>query len=175
MKKLNDFLDILVRYLILVLVAFPNLYLFYLIFSPLTIYSVYFILKLFTDVSLTANLIQVNGYFPIEIIKACVAGSAYYLLLILNLSTPKIKFSKRIKMILISFLAFLVLNISIILLMFFLFLKQSPFFDFIHLFFWYVVSVVFVVGIWFLEVKLFKIKKIPVYSDFKFLLKKARK
>ena len=40
---------------------------------------------------------------------------------------------------------------------------------------WYLGSTLFVIGIWFIEVKLFKIKEIPIYSDIKFLYLNLRK
>lgn len=172
MKKIN-ILDISLRYLILVLVALPNLYLFYLIFTPLTLYPVYFIFSLFFDTILTGTTIMVKE-IPIEIIKSCVAGSAYYLLLILNLSTPNIKLNKRIKMALVSFIAFLLLNILRIVILSFLALSNSSFFSITHQISWYLLSVLFVVGIWFAVVKIFNVKKIPFYSDIKLLYKQIK-
>ena len=46
-------------------------------------------------------------------------------------------------------------------------------FDITHKIFWYSLSILFVVGIWFLEVKLFKIKSIPFYSDIISVYKKS--
>ena len=162
--------SILSRYLILIAVAIPNLYIFYLIFTPLTIYPVYFFLNLFYDASLLGNTITIN-FISIEIIQACVAGSAYYLLLILNLSTPNIKINKRIKMIFLAFLSLLILNILRIFFLSILAISGSSFFEITHIIFWYAISIVFVVGIWFTQVKNFKITQIPFYSDLKSLYK----
>jgi len=169
-KLKKQLTDIFVRYLILILIALPNLYIFYLIFKPLTLYPVYFLLSLFFECSLSGHTISV-GCLPIEIIDACVAGAAYYLLLILNLSTANIKLSKRIKMILLSFASFLVLNIIRIIYLSLLFISNSPWFDFVHKTFWYLLSIAFVIGIWFAEVKIFKIKEIPFYTDVLFIKK----
>ncbi|GAF92595.1 unnamed protein product, partial [marine sediment metagenome] len=110
MKKISkQFTDILIRYIILLIIALPNLWLFYFVFTPLTIYPVYFLLNLFFDSSLIGNVVLVEDCFPIELIGACIAGSAYYLLLILNLSTPKIKFQKRVNMIFLSFIFLLII------------------------------------------------------------------
>ena len=168
-KTYKQFIDISMRYIILIIIALPNLWLFYLIFTPLTIYPVYFLLNLFFDSSLIGNTILVENCFPIELIGACIAGSAYYLLLILNLSTPKIKFPKRFKMMLSSFAFLLIINVLRIFLLSLMFISGSSLFDITHKLFWYVGSVVFVVGIWIAEVKLFNIKEIPFYSDIKFL------
>ncbi len=172
MKKLN-YINLSLRYLILVLVALPNLYLFYLIFTPLTIYPVYFILNSLFSATLTGTTILVKE-IPIEIIKSCVAGSAYYLLFILNLSVPNIKLNKRIKMVLVSFVAFLSLNILRIVILSSMALSGSSFFDITHQISWYLLSVLFVVGIWFAVVKLFNVKQIPFYSDIKLVYKEIK-
>jgi len=165
-KKKNGFLDLIVRYLILVLVAIPNLWLFYLVFTPLTAYPVYWLLGLFYDTSLlNNNIILVNHTISIELVRACIAGSAYYLLLILNLSTPEIKVKKRIKMIALSFFVFFIVNILRIFSLSLVAVAGSSFFDITHTIFWYALSTVFVVAIWFAEVRIFRIKEIPFYSD----------
>jgi len=166
-------IDIILRYLIIALIALPNLYLFYLIFTPLTIYPLYFILNIFFDVALTGNSLLLNG-FSINIINACVAGAAYYLLFAINMSIPGIKIRKRAYMIGFSFLSLLILNIIRILTLILVLFYGASFFDITHKFFWYILSTLFVVLIWFAEIKFFKIKQIPVYTDFNYLYKKAR-
>jgi len=166
--------NVFLRYLILIAVALPNFWIFYFIFTPLTVYPVYFLLSFFYDSLLIGNIILVNDV-AIDLIKACIAGSAYYLLLILNLSIPKIKIQKRIKMILFAFGIFLAVNVLRIFLLGIMILEKSSLFNFTHQLFWYLVSIVFVVGIWFTEVKIFKIKEIPFYSDIVFVYKKIFK
>ena len=170
-KTYKQSADILIRYFILVLVAIPSFYIFYLVFTPLTIYPTFLILNLLFDSILIKNVIIINNEIPIEIIKACIAGSAYYLLLVLNLSTPNINFQKRTKMIFFAFSALLIMNILRIVFLSFIFLEGFPFFVLAHQLFWYFLSTIFVIAIWFSEVKFFKIKEIPFYSDFKFLHK----
>lgn len=170
-------LGILIRYPVLILSALFNLEIFYIVFTPLTIYPVYYLLKFFFDTVLIGNVILVSQNIPIEMIKSCIAGSAYYLLLILNLSIPNIKIGKRIWMIFLSFLSFLVLNIIRVIMLVMIFMYNFAAFDVTHKLFWYALSTIFVVGIWFAEVKIFRINEIPVYSDMKFLLslKKIKK
>jgi exosortase/archaeosortase family protein len=175
MKKKNFILDFILRYFLMIAIAIPGLYLFYLVFTPLTFYSVYWFFDLFTNVSLSGNSIYFNSTHFIEIIGACVAGSAYYLLFILNLSTPNIKFSKRIYMLLISFGLFLAINLLRIIVLGFMYIVNSSWFETAHELFWYLGSVVFVVGIWFLMVWKFGIKEIPFYSDIKHLTKQIKK
>ena len=109
-KKIGEFRDIIIRYILLIALSFNGLFIFYLIFTPLTVYPLFFIFNYFFGAVLDGTTIYA-GDIPIEIIKACVAGSAYYLLLIFNLSTPDIKINQRLRMIFFSFLIFLVVNI----------------------------------------------------------------
>ena len=166
------FYGILIRYSILVLVAIPNLWIFYAIFTPLTVYPSYFLSKLFFDtIFIGKSTFLISGQIPIDLIKACIAGAAYYLLLILNLSIPQISLKKRLTMIGISFASLLVLNIIRIVLLISVYVSDNAIFDITHKIFWYALSTIFVVGIWFAEVKIFKIKGIPFYLDIKFLFK----
>jgi len=171
-KIAKQFTGILIRYAILILSAFPNFFLFYFVFTPLTVYPIYFLLSLFFEPSLMGNIVLINK-IPIEIIKPCIAGSAYYFLFILNLSIPNIKIKKRIKMIFLAFASLLILNILRIFFLSLMVINDSVWFGITHMFFWYVLSTVFVLGIWFLEVKLFKIKQTPFYSDLKFVYKNS--
>src|SRR4030042_3516376 len=173
-RDVKLFLDIIVRYFLLVIIGIFSFKIFYFLFSSLTIYPVFFLLNLFFKTSLFYNIIFVNN-IPIEIIGPCVAGSAYSLLLILNLSIPGIKFGKRLGILFFSFLSLLLVNILRIFLLSIMLVAGISFFDMTHKLFWYLGSSVFVVGIWFLGVKLFKIKEIPFYSDIKFLFKNLRK
>ena len=173
-KKFQGLSSILVRYSILIASGISNFWLFYFLFTPLTIYASYFLLKLFyQNTSLIANIILVNS-IPIEIIEACVAGSAYYLLLIFNLSIPNIKIKKRLLLLLFSFSLFFIVNIIRIVVSSYLLVSGATWFDFAHRLFWYIGSIVFVVGIWFFSVKLFKIKEIPFYTDIKNLFSLAK-
>lgn len=161
------------RYLLLIIVGLPNLFLFYFIFTPLTVYPVFFILDLFLTVLMDGTRIYIQNYqSTINLIPACIAGSAYYLLFILNLSIPNKTFKERFIMLLYAFSAFLFINIlRISTLALFL---ESAYFNSFHAFSWYILSILIVVLIWFSEVKLFKIKEIPFYEDIKFLYKQTK-
>jgi len=161
--------DILVRYLILIVIGILNVQIFYFLFTLLTIYPVYFLLNIFFDVTISSNLLIVKN-FPIEIVGACVAGSAYYLLLILNLSTPRINLVKRIFSLIFSFTLLLLINILRIFFLSLLLVSGSAFFDITHQLIWILGSIIFVISVWFLTVKIFRINSIPFYSDIKFLL-----
>ena len=171
---LKEGILITLRYLILLALMF-FLPLIYKIFTPPTIYLSAGLLKLaFYQVGINQNIIILNSQTFIQIIPACVAGSAYLLLLILNLAVP-MKAKKRIYSIILSFLFLLTLNVLRIFLFSALFERKFLLFDFVHKLFWYVLSTIFVIGIWFLIVKMFSIKEIPIYSDMKTLVKRMRK
>ena len=163
---MNKIQEILVRYFLIIILSAGNLYLFYSLFSPITIYPVFFFLDIVFNAELFGHTILVENV-PIILINACIAGSAYYLLLFLNLSTPGIKIIKRVGFILLSFLIFLLLNIIRILILSVMAIKGNSHFYITHILFWYLLSTIFVVLIWFFLVKFFKVKNVPFYSDLK--------
>ena len=173
-KRTKNLLDIFLRYAILILIALPGLQIFYFLFSSLTIYPVFFLLNLFYDVSLSGNVIHVLDRYFIEIIAACVAGSAYYLLFILSMSLRKIKLRRRLNLIFLSFLLFLIANILRVFILSVLYVSNFSFFDIAHKVFWYVGSIILVIFIWFVLIKIFKIKEIPFIEDIKFLSRLKR-
>ncbi len=159
---MNKIVDIIIRYALIVIAGLGNLYIFYKIFTPLTIKTIALIL----NAQIIQNTILFNS-IVIEIIPACVAGSAYYLLFILNFSIPNIKIKTRIKILFFTFLSLFALNIARIILL--TLLTNSNLFNAIHLIFWYVLSTIFIIAIWILTIHLFKIKSIPFYTDFKYI------
>jgi exosortase/archaeosortase family protein len=171
-RSSNEFLSILCRYFLLIILSLGGLWIFYSVFTPLTIYPVYFLFNYFFGATLTGTTVYV-GNVPIELIKACIAGSAYYLLLIFNLSTPNIKINQRLRMLVFAFLIFLVVNILRIFVLGILYMAGSPFFDIAHQLSWYAGSVILVTAVWFFQVKIYRLKEIPFYSDIKFLYKNS--
>ncbi len=171
---MNKLYSLVSRYALILIAGLGNLFIFYKVFYPLTFFPVEFILNIFGDVNsfYRLNLILFNTT-AVDIVAACVAGSAYYLIFILVMSTAGLKILKRIKILLFSTLIFLVFNIIRIVLM--ALIAGSVYFEQVHMFFWYFISIIFVVLIWFFAVKLFKIKEIPIYSDLKYLLKQTKK
>lgn len=162
------------RYLIIFLAAIPNFFVFYFIFTPLTIYPLLKIYNLFIgEVILEESTFYFSNNNIIEIIPACVAGTAYYLLFALNLSTPKISIKKRIYFLIYSFAFLLALNILRIFGLSVIFVNGSELFDSAHKLLWYFGTAIFVILIWFVGIKIFKVGKIPVYSDLKYLNEKA--
>lgn len=173
-SKLKFILNILTRYLILLLLVL-FLPLFYKFLTDITIFFSSILLKLFFhSIAINNNTIIINSGVLIEIISACIAGSAYILLLILNL-TSSMRIKPRVLSILFSFLLLFALNVSRISLLSVLYYNNFLFFEFTHKLLWYGLSTVFVVGIWFLVIKIFKVKEIPVYSDITKILKIIKK
>jgi exosortase/archaeosortase family protein len=173
-KEAKGIIDIAVRYGMLVVAGFLSTQIFYVLFSKLTVYPVSFLLGLFFSVLPLGNTLIINGA-AIEIIGPCVAASAYYLLLILNLSIPNLTVKKRLAVFLFTSFSFLLINVLRIFFLSLMFINGFPLFDITHKLFWYAGSTVFVVAIWFLAVKLFKVKDIPFYSDLKSLMLKRKK
>ena len=53
--KTKELIDIVFRYLLILLLAIGNLAIFYLIFTPLTVYPVFWLLKIFYTISINGN------------------------------------------------------------------------------------------------------------------------
>ena len=124
--------SITLRYFLLLILGLGNLFIFYLIFTPLTVYPVFWLIGSSNQATLLQGTytsvcellegtfleslacmnttIFFKDYFA-SIIPACIAGSAYYLLLILNLSTP-MGLKTRIKSLSFILILFLILNIA---------------------------------------------------------------
>lgn len=162
------------RYLFLFLIGLSNLYIFYFLLTPITIYASYYLLSVFYNVSWVSSNTFLISNSVIEIAPACVAGAAYYFLLILNLTTP-MNSKKRIFSITFSLLCFFILNTLRIALMSFLIVKDSSFYALTHELTWHFGSTILLIIIWFSSVRLFRIAGIPFVTDFKDILKAVRK
>ena len=172
-KEKNKLLFIILRYLFVLLIALPKLEIFYFIFTPLTLYPVYFLLNLVYNTLFFQNTLILQGY-SIDIISACVAGSAYYLLLLLNFSVS-MPIKKRILSLVFSLFSFLIINILRIFIFSILLVSSFQYFDITHKIFWYFLSAVFVFLIWLATIKIFRIQEIPFYDDLKFMYKLTKK
>lgn len=167
---MKNIYEIFFRYFISIIAYLGNLKIFYIIFTPLTIYFSYFLLNVFFESSLINSTINING-LEITLINACIAGSAYYLLFILNLSTPNIKIEKRLLILAFSFSLLLIFNVFRIFFLAILFMYNCAYFEIVHSIVWHLISGALVILIWFFQIYFFKIKSIPFYSDLKFLYK----
>ena len=165
-KESRKILGMLVRYFSIVLLGLGNLYVIYKLLTPLTIGVLSFILSIFTDVITNGNFFLLDS-LTIEIVPACVAGSAFYLLLILILSSADIKPGIRTKAIMTSFVMLFALNVTRILIL--IPLSGTLYFETIHWVFWHLVSTVFVVAVWLGVVRMYGVKSVPIYSDLKYV------
>ncbi len=168
---MKTYKEIIIRYAVLIIIGLFDLAVFYTIFTPLTVYPVFKILSTIdkTTFLLAPNIISLRDFY-FNLIPACIAGAAYYFLCILNLTTP-MSLKKRVKSLGFLLGAFLSTNIFRILIFIWLAIIGFPYFDVTHRFVWYTGSTIFVVALWFIQVWLFKIENIPVYTDIKSLMK----
>jgi exosortase/archaeosortase family protein len=167
-------LGMFARYLILALVPLGGMALFYLVFTPLTIYPVFWILKkIYADSVLlgTTTLYFQEQYA--NIVPACVAGAAYYLLVILNLTTP-MPLLQRLKSLVFMLVVFLALNILRIVIFANLLAQGANYFDIAHQMAWYFGSTVLIIIVWFITVLIFGIRNIPIYTDVTTLIAEIR-
>lgn len=167
-------IDFITRYsLAVILSVFNNG--FYLIFSPWTLYLTFWILDLFYVVSLKGNEIIFDS-ISFTLIPACTASVAYLLLGLLILTTRSIRWITRLKMFIYGSMLLLFFNILRILILVFVYVNFGKnYFDALHIIFWEVVSTIVVILIWIGLIKWYRVKNIPVYSDFKFLLESVKK
>lgn len=149
---------------------------FYLIFTYPTIIVSFILLKLFGYNVIKEGTSLVVNNVTLNFVEACVASSAYYLLLFLILLTKDIKLKTMIDMFLLgSIIIFIVNIIRIFILIVILLAKGYDWFNLIHLTFWYGVASVLVFLVWIYLTKKYRIKSIPVYSDVLYLISKIKK
>lgn len=165
-KSSKKITNLFLRYLTILALGTSNLYLIYKILTPATIHATNTILNLFTITTLTENIIHFNQT-TIQIVPSCVAGSAFYLLLALLLSTANIKPKTRLNAILTAVAILFALNVTRILIL--TSLTNSPNFETLHWIFWHIISTLFVVATYIATIKLYKIKSIPIISDIKYM------
>ena len=177
MGKAGGITGIFMRYIIALLISLNSLYIFYLIFTPLTVLPSYYLLTIFYNAAINGNVIFINNII-ILLNEACIAGSAYFLLAVLNLATYGIKPLERLRIFIFDASLLLLFNILRIVMFSYALVSGFAFFDAMHIIVWYGLSILVVVLIWLWTIKLFRIKAIPVLSDFaalRKLLKPERK
>ena len=158
--------SIFIRYSLALLVALSSsIFSFFLL--PLTMYTTYFLLRLFSSVQMIEGALQF-GEVRFLFIPACAATLAYILLLECILLTRGISFQKALKMFFCGALAVFFMNVLRILLLIWVYVEYGKnYFDVLHILFWQFVSVFFVVAVWIALVEYFHIKAIPMWSDVK--------
>lgn len=172
MKSDKKIYSLFNRYILILILGLGDLALFYVLFTKPTVLLANFLLSFISPTVLINNSILFKETL-INIIPACIAGSAYYLLAILTLALPNIKLKKRLGLLGFLFTSLFIFNTLRI--FFLALINRTDLFSMIHILTWYFVTIIFVVLIWFFAIKKFKIKEIPVYSDIKFLLSLTKK
>lgn len=161
----KDIIFMFCRYLFLLIIGINISYL-YAIFAPLTIYPVFFILNfLYSSASLSGNVISFSSS-SVVLTEACIAGAAYYFLLLLNMSV-QMPIKTRLRSLFFLILSFLFLNIIRIVLFSALFNAGFAYFSLAHKLIWHLGSTVLLIALWFINIKAFKINAIPIYTDIK--------
>ena len=165
-EKINEkefIINLIMRYALAFLFSLGSFWIFYVVFTPLTFYPSALILKILYNATIEAPFILL-GKYTVFIDKACVAGSAYFLMFLINMATHGISWPKRIKIVLLNFGSLLILNILRIGFLAILLLTLPGLYDVTHFIFWHVISTVFVIAIWLFTSKAYKIYKIPFFS-----------
>lgn len=144
---------------------------FYFLFSKITLFgSLPLFYFLGYSIEVRSYTLFLDGHV-LDFIPACVATSAYYLLTLLVLLTKDVKLKTRAYLFLSgSFLILLMNIIRIDILLYVLLNMGENWFEKAHIFFWQFLSSIYVAAVWIFLTYKFKVKSIPVYSDFKFLL-----
>ena len=171
-KQTHEVRELAARYGLALLLGLNNLWVFYFLFLPLTLFPVAGILSIFYHLSLAEKSISIAPK-AIEITDACVAGAAYYLLALLILTTRNIPRRTRMNMFAFGAFILLIINIIRILILSGMYLNDAASFEITHQIFWFALSTLAVVLIWIFTARAFRIQSIPVYSDMKFLVEQA--
>ena len=149
---------------------------FYMIFSWWTLKLSYLLMNLFHGATYAGGNIIVVGKNVIELIPACVAASAYLLLALLILLTRGISFKKGFVLFFAGSILILIANVIRIEILTALLLNNGVnYFEALHLFFWKILSSVYVAAAWIFLCWWFDVKEIPVYSDIMALHNSKRK
>ena len=161
------------RYIIAILL-FLLIDFIYVILKMPTLFLSTLILDIFynVDVYYLSSLFVINDN-NFELVEACIAGSAFVLLVALNLVTS-MDWKTRIKSLAFLLLSLFVLNVIRISAFATLYVNEFTYFDFTHYAFWYFGSTILVVLLWFSAVRIFNISSIPLYTDIRLLIQEIR-
>ncbi len=145
------------------------------IFAPLTMFWSFYLFNIFVPGSVLEGVKLITPTNTFSFIPACTAASAYLLLSLLILLTKDISWENRLKMFISGSLAILFFNLIRIEILLFFFYKLTNIYPLIHLFFWKFMSTLYVVFVWIILSKVYKVKSIPAYSDIKHLIRLIKK
>jgi len=150
--------------------------LFQYIFENLTLQTTYVLLKL-ARVEVVIGLygvkhaIDLFNEYTLNIVKYCVTASAYYLYTLLVILVYDVSIWKRIKLMLLGYMAIFTMNIARILILIVILVEKGPEnFQLAHDFMGTILSIFYVIIIWILFSIALGIKNIPIITDFKILI-----
>ena len=150
---------------------------YYLFFIPTIIFP-YLILKII-GFNIMLDFSNSNLYLDniiLNFISACVASTAYHLLLILILLTKVLNIKKIVSMFLLGSLMILAINIIRVVVLSYTFINYGyEAFNSLHLLLWRGAASVIVFLIWIILIKIYKPKAIPVISDLIYLYNLVKK
>ena len=170
---MNENKKMFLRYSFLIITGFLIGYL-YDIFRPLTLYPVYYGFKILGYNPLILNGNIHIGYQELVFVNACIAASAYYLFLVLVLSTKGLTFEEILKIYGIGVISILFVNILRIIGMGIILIRfEENLFETWHMILWRFVATFFIAFLWIYLSRKFLINNIPFYTDFEYLLNKS--
>lgn len=165
---------LVIRISLALLLLLVPINIFYFIFLKPTLLLSFITLNAYNPTVISDSLIINNEI--LRFVPACIATSAYYLLVILILLTKDLKFGKALKLFLVGAFVIFIANIARIDLLVIALLEFGiEWFDRLHLFIWEFLSTIFIAILWIFLTRKFDIKTIPAYSDLRYLMKESRK
>jgi exosortase/archaeosortase family protein len=170
---MREVYDYLMRYGLVAILGALALEPLYWFLTPLTVQTVKILISTVTSVTLLGETtLYIKGEY-ISLVPACIAGAAYYLLLICACTIP-LTWKERGKVLGISWGLLFVFNVIRILGTTYLATTGNSLFTVTHAFFWYAGSTVMVILCWILTTTYCKIQTIPFVTDLTALYAQAR-
>ncbi|MFH1210311.1 MAG: pacearchaeosortase [archaeon] len=148
---------------------------FQIMFEYLTLHSTFFLLRL-ADVDATLgsysvkHAIDISGEYTLNIVKYCVTASAYYLYTLFVILVYDVSIWKRIKLLILGYVAIFAMNIARILILVVMLVDNTENFVPAHDFLGTALAIFYVVIIWVLFSLALGIKTIPIITDIKILI-----
>lgn len=144
------------------------------VLRPLTVYGVQGVLGVrgYESTLLAGNTLFIEGQY-ISLITACIAPSAFFILLLLCLTLPG-KRKDYLRWVGMSWGLLFLVNITRIIILASVALEGYDLFETAHAFFWYIGNALFILAIWASVVLTYKIRAIPIYTEWHHLYRIAR-
>ncbi len=148
---------------------------FQIMFEYLTLHSTFFLLRLANiDASLGSysvkHAIDIFGEYTLNIVKYCVTASAYYLYTLFVILVYDVSIWKRIKLLILGYIAIFAMNIARILILVVMLVDNTENFTTAHDFLGTALAIFYVLIIWVLFSLALGIKTIPIITDIKILI-----